>query len=271
MYLEYLVRLKDAPEGVLTPQNARSLLGVALQKSPGEFPSVLFGHDSEGRNIQTLYSLPNDHIHYAAPATVTVSGGQNFLRLTAVGPQGCEVLRAHIAQVAHAIGQLTQQPYSINVYSGDVGIQPSGPQMYGCSSFILQKNTKHLLRLLKDCSRDSSGRWDVDFDNLKPAIEKSLVRGLIGQALHLDHLLAGQSDSLMGQMPTNERLGVQVLEGTTYFYRTDKHRGLALAIRNLKFSMDAKLSGPWSAGQLRARGFGSIRPLSRMMAGGANE
>lgn len=271
MYLEYLVRIKDTSEEVLTPQNARSVLGAALQKSAEVFPSELFGHNSDGGNVQTLYSLPNDHIHYAAPATVAVSGGQNFLRLTAVGPHGCKVLREHITQVANAIGQFTQKPYVTNTYSGEVGIQASGPQMYGCSSFILQKNTKHLLELLKDCPRDSSGRWKVNFDQLKPAIEKSLVRGLIGQALHLDYLSNGQSDSLMSQMPTNERLAVQVLDGTTFFYRTEKHRGLALAIRNLTFSMDAKLSGPWSAGQLRARGFGSIRPLSRMRAGGADD
>ncbi len=261
MYLEYLVRLIDAPAGVFTPQNARTVLGMALQQSGEAFPSVLFGHEEGGGNVQTLYSLPGDHLHYAAPPMVAVSGGSNFLRLTAVGPQGCDALREHVARVAQAVGKFTGHLYSIATYSGKVEIEPSRPTLYQCSALILQKNTKHLIALMKNFPKDDAGRWNVDFGALIPTIEKSLVRGMIGQALHLDHQMP-DGESLFGRMPSDERLAIKVLEGTTYFYRTEKHRGLALAIRNLVFTMDVKLSGPWSAGQLRSRGFGAIRQLA---------
>ena len=256
MYLEYLVRLIDAPPGTITPKNARGVLNAALFQFGGSVPPALFGHDADGRNLQTLYTLPGERIQYAAPPVVAISGGQNFVRLTGIGPVGCDLLRGQIGQMAEAISRYTKQLYSIQTYSGSVGIEPSRPHLYHVGSMILQKNTKHLATLLPT---DAAGRWQANFDDLVPHIEKAVVRGLTGQALHLDALMP-EAEQLFGRMPSDERLAVKVLGGTTYFHAmSDKHKGAALAIRNLTFTLDAKLSGPWSIGQLRAHGFGAIR------------
>ena len=64
-------------------------------------------------------------------------------------------------------------------------------------------------------------------------------------------------ESLVG---TDDMLDIQVFEGAPHF--KDLHKGMkgkVLCVSGIAFTMAGDLSGPWTCGVLRSRGWGSIR------------
>nr|WP_158386849.1 hypothetical protein [Comamonas testosteroni] len=261
MYQEFVLDLPNACPQRLNRFTVRSLLGSVLEKTPIpiEDRMALFHRDSTGQTINLSYGFnPATGASHGAPAPVTISASDRRVNLLAIGPEGARLLQAHLVTIANALSIELQSPWGVRSFSGECAIQAGPAVMYRCPEYLLEKNRRKYGEILRATMGDNKTDRP-SLQQLAPYIQKSLVSSLLGQAMMLDDLLG---TDIAGGFPTDKRLAINIIAGTVYNARMQgKGAGMALSIKNLVFSMDAKLDGVWLAGQMRSKGMGRIKLL----------
>lgn len=259
MYEKYLIELPQADASLLNAKTARSVVGAALS-SEDVFEKdrfLLFARDERGQPLQREFSL--DGMRYAAPAPVLIGGTERRVVLIGLGTQGVELVRKHLVTIANALSRYTKSMWSLQHYSGACDVSTFGTRMYYSPTFVVEKNKRKFNAILERLPKAANGDPIPDMAVINNLLERAVVHGLIGQALMLDE---DCGSNLFGKLPSAERLGVNIISGTPFMMRLNAASNAhAIAVKNLVFSMDAQLSGPWFAGQLRARLCGQIKPL----------
>lgn len=259
MYETYQIDLPSSNSLLLNAKTARSVIGAALKDVP--IPEkdrlLLFARNESNQTLQRNYQM--DGCRYAAPAPVIIGGGDRRVVITALGPEGAALVKQHLVTIANALSIYVSSPWSLRPYTGECSVQPYGTRMYWCSTMVVEKNKRNFRAILERCPKDARGNPAPTMEVLNAQIKRAIVHGLVGQSLMLDELCA---TNLFAQLPSDERLNVNIVSGNPFMMRLHVGKGAhAIAIKNLIFSMDAELKGPWFAGQLRARMCGSIKPL----------
>lgn len=259
MYVRYQIDLPSSNSSLLNAKTARSVIGAALKEAP--IPEkdrlLLFARNESNQTLQRIHEI--DGSSYAAPAPVIIGGGDRRVVITALGPEGVALVNKHLITIANALSIYVCSPWSLRPYTGDCSVQAFGTRMYWCPTMVVEKNKRNFRAILERSPKDDRGNPVPTMEVLDAPIKRAIVNGLVGQSLMLDEQCG---TNLFAQLPSDERLNVNIVSGIPFMMRLHVGNGAhAIAIKNLIFSLDAELKGPWFAGQLRARNFGSIKPL----------
>ena len=259
MYLKYIVDFPLADAAVLNSKSARSLLGRSLndRDMPEHARLALFSRDELNRPTSTRYVAdPQRGTFYSAPAPVAIAGGERRLILTAIGPQGIALLKAHFLTLVEAISRSVSSPWSVRSYSGECMLGPGG-RTYICNSMVLEKNTKKLKRILEEHFPEPNSRRVLTIEMLAPYIKQSIINSMMGQALYLDEQLGS---SLAGQIPSDDNIDLVIHGGDPFFEKIQPNSpALGIVVRRLEFFMNMDIQGVWFAGQMRSHGGGAIQ------------
>ena len=250
MYSELIIRPKALENQIIYPDIARKLVGEALDGitvSP-----LLFNRQADGKTIQGRY-WHEDKNHITAkmglPPVVTFDGGMGFIRIYMIGIAGRELMSESASVIASAIAKHVGGPYSFAMNEGMCTIEPrETPVLYSARKLVMTKEPAKSQRYFKIAPTEVSDD-----------IRRVLLRGLISQARWLDENSNGACN-LEYLIPHEDSLGFFIAEGESCpILINDKN--YAAGYSKLAFSMQLELMGPWSAGNLRSRGYGQIRKL----------
>ena len=272
-YCELLVHLQS-PAAPASREEARKLLAGALDGA--SVPPLLFNRTERGKTIaDRLYEhgtpapwkegdLRGDKSEVAKewalgvgvmPAVI-VSGGQGgYVRLTGFGAAGIKAVMENAVTIADALSKkLSGCIYRSRLSRGEVGIDSNtkgGDLAYFCRHLFLSKKLYHY----QDIAARHAARPPLSA--VAPLVKHEIERGLLSQCLSLKHFNPEGKDLIL-DLPDPESLGIEILEGEV-FYLPIEGKNKGLAIKNLVFTMNLNLTGPWHVGRMRSRGYGLIR------------
>lgn len=260
MYSELIIRPSKLVDQVIYPDTARKLLAEALDGVA--VPPLLFNRTADGKTIQDKYwHEDKGHLEAALPYPPVVSfdGGKGFLRLYMLGQPGRELLMETASIIGAAVGKHVGGPYSFAMNEGDCTIkQNHTPILYSIRRLVVTKDPHKAKRYIK-----------VPPSDVEDDLRRIVMRGLISQARWLDANGASKLEleyaipdkkKLEYAIPDENTLGFTVADGMPTPIEI-KEGTLAAGYKNLVFSMNLDLMGPWFSGHLRSRGYGHIRKL----------
>jgi len=254
MYKELLISLPRALNRKLFPDEARALVARAVDGYPVD--PLLFHRQPDGKTMQGCYGFAREGEGWGIPPLIAFGGGYGGIRLTGLGRQGAELLAVQTRLVIEALSAYLGAPCRYRFNDGDCRLAYSSPRLYQIDQLVVSKKNRRSFRY-----READGRTFL-LSSIRPLIQRAIVGGLISQARFLDR--HSRSPSLESEIGTDEMLGLQLLAGRPLIGNIKKGaRADALVVRNLVFSLDMELHGPWFAGHLRSRGCGLIRRKAR--------
>lgn len=243
MYTEVMLRPGSLAGQKIYPGDARRMVAKAL----GEYSSPqLFGADENGRHL-------GRRINHLPPITpIVFGGGAGFIRITGVGQPGKEILAREMGNIFTALSKHTVSPVAMEMKEGEHKYTRKGFRAYRIGNLALAKfgkvrGTKFIVLLDQygKCSSDAE-RAEV-LQAATPLIVEVIDKGL-----------AGMADQLGIDLPSD--LGITIFSGELGMCRIhDDRPGHIGVVRNLQFSMEGELVGPWSVGHLRGHGYGQVR------------
>lgn len=249
MYRELIVFPAALKDQIIYPETARSLVakscdGLAID------PEV-FTRQPDGTTRQGVFGHHSTGEGYGIPPAVVFNGGRGFIRLYGIGQRGSELVSREAPQIATAISLHTHSPYTFTVNTGECALEDRGyAQLYGIKTLIVAKKKYQFAAL--------TGGGLPTLTAMTPLIQRAIVRGIISQARLLD-TDAGRpaKETVIG---TDEMLDIRVLAGKPVFVPIKTGARIhALGVRNVVFSINLNMTGPWVVGHLRSRGFGLIK------------
>ena len=231
-YTELFFRSKAFGDDPIWPDIARKMLAEALD---GEKISPVFFHRDHKGSIQGRIGDDRNGEGMGLPPSVIFDGGRGFVRLYGVGQEGVETLALSLPTVLSALNRHLGSPVLLEMRQGSLDIKATG---YGVLHSI------HRLVVSK-----KSGFPDDDYQE---KMKREIVRGLVScariHAPHFESLIPSESE-------------IEVLEGVPCAVEI-KPGIMAGAVKNVVVAMPIRLSGPWSVGRLRSRGYGLIRSVT---------
>jgi len=256
VYSELLIFPSKIAEPERFKTHAASILGAACANAPVD--PLVFARDSHGALMQEVFDKDAEGRILSKPPHISISGGKDFFRLTAIGLRGRGVLQEQAALIGTAVGAHLDTPVRYDFREGDCSLEPLFGRMktYYIPSMVIAKKAKDFERF---APRDRR----ITLDDVTDKIKQLVVDGLVAQARFLDesYHAAGLPEmaDLEGRIPTDDMLNIEVFEGNPSFKSLHAgQKGKALVVGGIALTMALDLQGPWSCGMLRSRGHGRI-------------
>jgi len=249
MYTELIIRPKSKEDIIFYPDVARAVVAESLDGI--DIPPLLFNRDIDGKALQGRTSFKGrDHIesNIGHPPAIFFDGGKGFIRIFGLGKPGRELLHNHCGAIAQAVGKQTGSPFSTDLKHGTCGISRKGTTLYSIRQLVIEKNPKKANKYIR-----------VDPISVQEDIQTEIYRGLIAQAQWLDEHNEQGASNLERFIPDIGTLDVDIISGESTPIPI-KNNILAAGFKQLVFSMNITLTGPWLCGHLKSRGYGHIRP-----------
>ena len=257
MYSELLVFSDAIKDQVMNGSTARAALAKACDNFSID-PKV-FARDTAGKPLQAVFTPDADGRVLPKPPLIHFGGGKGFVRLVGLGLEGIALLKAQAPLIATALGAHFGGHISFKMNDGHCTLDTSIPiaRTYFIPVLGITKKESEMKKIAARHER-------ITLEAVTPWIQKLIVDGLVSQARLLDESYRdnGQPEravleSLVG---TDDMLDIQVFEGAPHFKELHKGmKGKVLCVSGIAFTMAGDLSGPWTCGVLRSRGWGSIR------------
>lgn len=244
MYNEILLfpeKLRGQP---IYPDIARKIVGEACDGC--NIDPAIFCHDAQGKTLQGRYGDDRKGEGFGIPPAIIFDGGTGFIRIFGIGQSGSDLLADQAMPMVSALNKHFGGAFRMEMKQGDMTLSASEPRIYNMRHLVVAKKAHQIAQF-----RDKS------VAERSEEIKKEILNGLLSCARFLDDDIGGAS-MLEGQIPSHESLTLDILEGTPMPVFT-KPGIPAAAYKNLVFCTNLKLSGPWTAGKLRSRGYGLIR------------
>lgn len=230
-YIELVFRSRAMEGQRIWPDDARKILAKALDGV--EVSPALFHRDETG-TIQGRIGDDRNGEGMGLPPSVIFDGGTGFLRIYGVG-HGQDTLDRSLSMILSALNRHFGQPVMVEMKEGDLGMKYTG------------HNILHSIRRLVISKKPVPTTGDYS-----EIVRKEIVRGLVSfsriHAPDLEGTIPGESE-------------IDFLEGVPVPVEI-KPGILASAIKNVVVAFPVRLSGPWTVGRLRSRGYGLIRPIN---------
>ena len=243
MYTEVILRPKALAGQKIYGEQGRKLLVEALDGT--QLTPLLFGRGDDGKTLGTRVN------GYSPLAPIVFDGGNGFLRIYGVGEAGTAVLKKELGNILGALSTKTGGPVTMDMKQGKVEYKPEH-RVYGVRRLGLAKHGK--IRGEKFYALYE--RYQSAADEEKPLIFREaepMIRAV------LDRDIAGMAEQL-GIMNIPRDLDITIHDGSLGVSRIHNDRaGHIGLVTGLRFSMIGDLVGPWSAGHLRAYGYGLIK------------
>lgn len=241
-YSELFFRRKD-PDRIF-PDQARKLVAAACNGT-GVDPAI-FNRDCNGRTLSDTYGDSRQGEGYGIPPRIMFDGGCGFIRMYGVGRAGAELLQEQAPALFTALYK--QGFMGFDTKSGDMTIEyKADAPLYSIRTLVVAKKPGACKPFIK-----------ADLLDVEDAVGEVILRGMTGVArmLDLDLQAIDQAPRFEREIPHS----ITLLEGTPYpIPVTD---GITAAgFKNVLFSLPYKITGPWSTGLLRSRGYGLIRAI----------
>lgn len=241
MYTELLFRKKGS--GRIHAEDARKLVASACDGFPVD-PRV-FNRGDDQKTIGLRYGDDRNGEGFGVPPRIVFDGGLDFLRIYGIGKQGSLL-------VDEAMPILFAALYR----QGFIGADRKDGQM-SLSSDMERMRLYSIRRLVVAKRPDAcAGFVRKPVQDVSEIVSGIILRGLTGMARMLDEELAADGHPRRYEAEIPYR--IDVLEGEPVPIPI-KSGVLAAAYKNMVIAMPTKLSGPWSAGMLRSRGYGFVR------------
>jgi hypothetical protein len=250
MYAELLIFPDALREQSLFPDAARKLVALATDKFP--INPLVFNRQDDGMTVQGGYGTPEDGEGWGVPPVISFGSSRGCIRLVGLGPQGVEILANEAPILGTAIARhLGNSPYKFKTYSGDCTIEQGRPALYRIRQLVISKK----INVINAHKRPDG---TLTLESVDQLIRRAILGGILSQARFLDDSCGDLSRS--SAIGTDDMVGLRILDGSiTFGLIKTGTRAHALIVRNLVFSLNLTLSGPWYAGLLRSRGYGLIR------------
>lgn len=249
MYTELIIRPAKMADRYFHPDQVRKLVAKACDGLP--IDPLLFNRQTDGKCIQGQFDRDRPGEPYsgiALPPVAIFDGGQGFIRIYTLGEVGRTLMQKCAPTVAHAVARHIGGAYTFDLKEGECNIEPrSTPSLFSIRRLVVAKHRRNTQKF----SQRGEGAQDVE-DELKTLV----IRGLISQARWLH---GNGADKLEYRIPDDGSLGFHIAKGEFVTVKI-KNNAYASAYKNLIFSMNLSLKGPWYSGLLRSRGYGKIQP-----------
>jgi hypothetical protein len=211
---------------------------------------MVFARDAEGKTINERYPDASGHRgqFLPAPCPIAFDGGKGFVRLYGIGKVGSNLLIDQAGALVMAMSKHFAGPIRMELKEGDCTLKMSEPIMYTVRRLVVAKSPAR-----------ANHFWNTQATERADDIRREIVRGLLGQARWIDEGLADtEPNCIEHAIPSEDSLMFDVLEGQSV--PVEIKPGISgMAYKNVIFCTNLDLSGPWSAGKLRSRGYGLIR------------
>lgn len=256
------------PESRPTARGLRKLLAKLNTQLNLGLPDWFFGYGVDGKCLGTRPTI-----------LISENIAPDSLRITAIGPQACELLVQKGWLIQAALMRASDEPVASKDRAGAHAISPiSGPSMSYYMYRMAVGNTLPKSFWWRESQTAGSGWSDQAHMRLAHVIAESIYL----QAS--DWIRAG--DTIEGEIGDwlESRLGDQNPEGNHQLCREFKlrvglkvtsighgnscvrstgSRGLKILLRDVEFQTRCDIRGPWAVGANRIEGFGQIRKSTR--------
>lgn len=252
MYSELIIRPKALEGTILYPDLARKIVSEAVLSQKVKIPNLIFNRHENGKSIEGrfFHEDPN-HISakLAKPPVVSFDGGKGFIRLYMLGKTGRDLMAETAPLLSSAIAKHVGGPYGFLMNEGMCKLSVrDNPILYTTRRLMMTK------------SRDNNRKYEnVAPQDISDEIRRVILKGLISQAKWLDEDTNGEC-SYEHLIPDENSLGFYIAEGKSCLIMIDE-KNFGSGYKNLSFSMNLEMTGPWAAGMLRSKGCGKISKL----------
>lgn len=248
MYKELLLFPETLKGQVIYPDVARKMVAQACDQLP--IDPAIFGRDAHGKPLTGRMGDDRKGEGFGEPPAIVFDGGKGFIRLYGVGRRGSAVLTEQAMVVYLALCKHLGGPIRMEFNEGITALQMSKPILYSMRRMVITKNPAKLSHFFRVSAMERSEE-----------IKQEILRGLIGSARwhdQADDEAGADGVPLEARIPSETSLLLDVLEGESVPIEI-KPGVPGAAFKNLTFCTNLDLTGPWSVGKLRSRGYGLIR------------
>lgn len=214
---------------VIFGTEVRSALKRAWHNDHQLFPAELFNYEDP------------EHTFTAQP-TIRFGGGPGCGRIYALGQDAMDLLSAHQETIAEVFGAHLRDTVQSRLLTGECSAQPtSSPQHYIVRKLVAQP------------------AGDTGFEIARRAKAGELP---LAEQIRLAEFLVTRGLEEQSQMLGLPKLALEGLSITSIngFRPVQiEHPIYRLALQDVRFTLNHRLTGPWHVGFLRARGYGLLQ------------
>ena len=244
MYKELLLFPEKLKGQSIYPDVARKIVAEACNGV--SINPAIFARDAQGKTLQGRYGDDRQGEGMGVPSSIVFDGGLGFIRLYGIGQSGSDLLSDQAMLLITALSKHFGGPFRMEFKEGNCSLKMSQPFMYTIRRLVMAKKAYQLDHFFGVSAVDRAAE-----------VKKEILRGLVSTARWLDEDLEGQS-MLESQIPHEDSILLDVLEGESV--PVEIKRGIpAAAFKNVTFCTNLDISGPWSVGKMRSRGYGLVR------------
>ena len=246
MYRDLLIFPAGQKQRRFHHQDVRDLIAASTDAYPVD--PILFRREQEGRHHVIRYPDIGADGGVAAPPPVTFGGGLGYLRVRGIGKEGAQAVLKNAPFIGSAISDYFDGDlYTFKFAEGPCYIEPSRPLIYACPMLLMVNRPSVMARL-------AGSERKLTLESVDASVRKVMINSVLAQARYLDTQDGGNRESVIG---TDDMLGLRVLEGSPLMVKV-KHGVHFAAVRDLVFSINLDLKGPWYAGARRSQGYGQL-------------
>jgi len=256
------------PESRPSARGLRKLLAKLNTQLNLGLPDWFFGYGEDGKCLGTRPNI-----------LISENIAPNSLRLTASGPQACELLAQKGWLIQAALMRASGEPVPSSDRSGPHAISTiAGPSRSYYMYRMAVGNTLPKSFWWRESQTAESGWSDQAYMRLAHVIAESIylqaadmiragdtIEGDIGE--WLESRLGDQNPEANHQLCREFKLraGLKVtsIGSGNSCVRSTGSRGLKILLRDVEFQARCDLNGPWAVGANRIEGFGQIRKSTR--------
>lgn len=244
-YSELLFRKKDVER--IYPDQARKMVAAACDGI--DIDPAIFNRDASGKPLSGTYGGHHIEEGFGIPSRIVFDAGPGFIRIYGLGRQGAKILENEAPKLFSALYK--QGFMGFDQKNGTMGIarREHSAVLYNIRCLVLARKPAACQPFVRAALTGAVADMTSNI----------VLRGMSGLARMLDDEMIDANQAPMFEQAIPQQ--VDILEGEPLSVLI-KPGIYGAAYKNVVLSMPVRLTGPWSTGLLRSRGYGLIHAMN---------